>query len=116
MESVAIDGVPIRRRLGSAYAHAKLAEALFEIAHEAIDPALTGPHAAAARSWLRVGIERPIVCATDAALDRFCAELELLIDEAPDEFRASLWGDASSRDDLRAYPIAARRPTSVSPR
>lgn len=85
-----IDGVPIRRRLGSAYAQARLAEALFEVAREGIDPALAGPAAPAARAWLRVALAGPITRATEAALDRFCAELELVADEAPEELRAAL--------------------------
>ena len=73
-----IAGVPIRRRIGSAYARAKLAEALFEIAREGVDPALAGPCAQAGHAWLRVALEGPIAAASDAALDRFCAELELV--------------------------------------
>jgi hypothetical protein len=87
---VTIDGVPLRRRLGSAYAQARLAEALYEIALEGLDPALVGPSAPAARAWLRVALERPITRATDAALDRFCGELELLADGAPPQVRESL--------------------------
>ncbi|MEO5964268.1 MAG: hypothetical protein ABIR11_02290 [Candidatus Limnocylindrales bacterium] len=85
-----IDGVPSRRRLGSAYAQAKLAEALFEIALDGIDPALAGPQAPAARAWLRVGLERPITRATEAALDRFCAELELMVRCAPPHLQGTL--------------------------
>lgn len=85
-----IDGVPIRRRLGSAYAHARRAEALFEVAREGVDPALAGPAAPAARAWLRVALAGPITRATDAALDRFCAELELIAQDAPAELRAAL--------------------------
>ena len=55
-----IAGVPIRRRIGSAYARAKLAEALFEIAREGVDPALAGACAPAGRAWLRVALEGPI--------------------------------------------------------
>jgi hypothetical protein len=89
-----IDGVPIRRRLGSAYAQARLAEALYEIALEGLDPSLTGP---AAHAWLRVALERPITRATDAALDRFCGELELLAPGAPAAVRTP-WSCADGSD------------------
>ncbi len=87
---ITIDGVPLRRRLGSAYAQARLAEALYEIALEGLDPALAGPDAPHARAWLRVALERPITMASGAALDRFCGELELLADGAPPPVRAAL--------------------------
>jgi hypothetical protein len=106
-----IDGVPIRRRLGSAYARARLAEALFEIAREGMDPALGGPSAAAGRAWLRVALEQPIGRASDAALDRFCAELELVALGAPAGIRAALGAcaadDATRReadDEVAALP------------
>ena len=85
-----IDGVPIRRRIGSAYARAKLAEALFEIAREGMDPALGAQCAPAGRAWLRVALEGPIASASDAALDRFCAELEVVALGAPEHVRAAL--------------------------
>jgi len=91
-----IDGVPIRRRLGSAYARSRLAEALFEIACEGMDPALTGPSAAAGRAWLRVALEQPIARASDAALDRLCAELELVARGAPAHVQEALGTTRSS--------------------
>jgi hypothetical protein len=90
-----IDGVPIRRRLGSAYARQRLAEALFEIARESMDTGLPGADAIATRTWLRDVLELPIARASDAALDRFCAELELLATDAPPCLRATLRVDAS---------------------
>ncbi|HEY3336796.1 MAG TPA: hypothetical protein VGK16_16325 [Candidatus Limnocylindrales bacterium] len=104
-----IDGVPIRRRLGSAYARARLAEALFDIAREGMDRALTGPSAPAARAWLRVALEHPITRASDAALDRFCAELELLALGAPAHVRAALAGqdDADEEADDEAIMTEA---------
>lgn len=103
---LAIDGVPIRRRLGSAYAQARLAEALFEIAREGMDPAFAGPDAQAARAWLRVALERPITRATEAALDRFCAELDLAALQAPAHVRAAL-GIPDSHADGDPVPAAA---------
>ena len=85
-----IDGVPIRRRIGSAHARALLAEALFDIAREGVDPALAGPGAAAGRAWLRVALEQPIARASDAALDRLCAELELVALGAPAHVQEAL--------------------------
>jgi hypothetical protein len=93
-----IDGVPIRRRLGSAYARARLAEALFDIAREGVDPLLVGPSAPAARAWLRVALEQPITRASDAALDRFCAELEVLALSAPAHVREA-FGTGLGLDD-----------------
>jgi hypothetical protein len=100
-----IDGVPIRRRLGSANARARLAEALFDIAREGMDPALVGPSAPAARAWLRVALEQPIACASDAALDRFCAELEVLALGAPPRVRAA-FGTGIELDDGTATSVA----------
>ncbi|HEX5827876.1 MAG TPA: hypothetical protein VFY23_10170 [Candidatus Limnocylindrales bacterium] len=103
---LAIDGVPIRRRLGSAHARDRLAEALFEIAREGFDHAFTGPDAPAARAWLRVALERPITRATDAALDRFCAELGLAALAAPAHVRRSL---AITDEDAGGEPVSAVR-------
>ena len=100
-----IAGVPIRRRIGSAYARAKLAEALFEIAREGVDPALAGACAPAGRAWLRVALEGPIAVASDAALDRFCAELELVALGAPEHVRAAL-GVTPVGDAPRARAVA----------
>lgn len=101
---LAIDGVPIRRRLGSARARARLAEALFEIAREGIDPAFAGPEAPAARAWLRVALERPITRATEAALDRFCAELGLAALAAPGHVRTAL---GITDEDAGGEPVSA---------
>jgi hypothetical protein len=101
-----IDGVPIRRRLGSAYARARLAEALFEIAREGMDPALAGPTAAAGRAWLRVALEEPIARASDAALDRLCAELELVAMGAPSHVQEALGStrEGGARTPAEAHP------------
>jgi hypothetical protein len=103
-----IDGVPIRRRLGSAYARARLAEAMFEIAREGIDPLLAGPDAVAARAWLRVALERPISRATDAALDRYCAELELMAMSAPPHLRAAFGSLDAPEPAVAAADLGAR--------
>ena len=104
-----IDGVPIRRRLGSAYARARLAEALFEIAREGMDPALIGPAAPASRAWLRVALEQPIGRASDAALDRLCAELELVALGAPAHVREALGVTQAGEATPRAPPGPVRR-------
>ena len=101
-----IAGVPIRRRIGSAYARAKLAEALFEIAREGMDPALAGPTAAAGRAWLRVALEGPIARASDAALDRFCSELEVVALGAPAHVQEAL---GTMREGDEHAPVEARR-------
>ena len=107
-----IDGVPIRRRLGSDYARARLAEALFEIAREGMDPAVAAPGAAAARAWLRAALESPITRASEAALDRFCAELELAALDAPEAVRAALGARTSDRGDAARPAVAPRTRSS----
>jgi len=109
-----IDGVPLRRRLGSAYARARLAEALFDIALEGMDPDRSSRSAAAARAWLRVALEVPIGRASDAALDRFCAELELVAIGAPAHVRDALCVSHGAAGDVDVVPTGAGRPAGAS--
>jgi hypothetical protein len=73
-DRVTISGVALGCRVNSTYARARLAQALHEVALDALDPSPSLGERE--REWLRGAIERPIRLATQAALGTFAAELE----------------------------------------
>ena len=73
-DRVRVDGVPLGGRVHSAFARGRLAQALHEIAIDALHPPTTMSRADAAR--LRDALARPIRIASEAALGTFAAELE----------------------------------------
>jgi hypothetical protein len=76
-DRVRISGVPLGGRVHTAFARARLAQALHEIALDALDPAPT--LGVEELEWLRRSFERPIGVATEAALGTFTAELEAVL-------------------------------------
>ena len=84
----------IERRLASAFAHDRVASALYEVLVESVE---TGPcrlHAEAGRAWIRGAVAAPLMLATEVALATLEAEMARAFDEAPAEIRD--WLDASS--------------------
>jgi hypothetical protein len=79
-DRVRVDGVPLGGRVHSAFARDRLAQALHEIAIDALRVPATLSRRDAAR--LREALARPIHVATEAALGTLAAELErALVDQ-----------------------------------
>jgi len=95
---VAGDALPNRRRsigrqMTSAYAHDRIATALYDVL---VDSMAFGPcsvHCPEARDWLRTAMARSLERSTDAALRRLSQELDRAFSGAPDEVRAWLESD-----------------------
>lgn len=90
-----IAGVPLTRRVHSAYARARLTEALHDAALDAIHPAVGEITSRDERTWLRDALEGPIGVAVEAALDVLAAELEDAFHDAPESLLGKI--DATPR-------------------
>jgi hypothetical protein len=93
-DRVLVYGVRLDHRMHSAFARARLAEALYEIAMDSIDPSpLVSTRE---REWLRTALQRPIRVATEAAIGTLIAELEQEFVEhlscAPDDASVAFLG------------------------
>jgi hypothetical protein len=95
-----IHGVPLHRRVHSAYGRARLAEAAYIVALDAIHPCAAEITREADRDWLNHAIERPIRHAVDSALDTLARELDEVLDGAPGELLV-LFGSVESGSESR---------------
>jgi hypothetical protein len=78
-DHVLVAGVRLDHRMHSAFARARLAGALHEIALDSIHP--PPQMSEREREWLRHALERPIRVATEAAIGTLIAELEQVMVE-----------------------------------
>jgi hypothetical protein len=76
-DRVLVWGIRLDHRIHCAYARARLAEALHDVALDAIDPSPLVSERE--REWLRHALERPIRVATEAAIGTLVAELEQVL-------------------------------------
>ncbi len=73
----------IEHRLSSAYARARLAEALYEIVLDGLHPCPRSVPDPADRDWLREALTRPIEQATSDALRTLVDETVVALEAAP---------------------------------
>jgi hypothetical protein len=83
---VSVTGVPLDRRLRSAYARDRLTEATYLVVLDLLHPCAIELSRPAERDWLNHAIERPIRLAVDAALDALGPSLERALEDAPEGF------------------------------
>ena len=87
-----ITGVPLRRRVHSEFARARLTEAAYDAAMDALHPALQEVSSADERTWLREALARPLHLAVEAALDVLAIELDVALEDAPVSLRRKIEG------------------------
>jgi hypothetical protein len=85
-----ITGVPVHRRVHTEYARARLTEAAYEAAMDALHPALQEVANVEERAWLRDALAEPLRLAVESALDVLAIELSLALDDAPLNLRRKI--------------------------
>jgi len=90
-----ITGVPLNRRVRTEYARARLTEATYEAAIDALHPAVHEVMNEEERAWLRGALADPLRLAVDAALDVLVIELGRALEDAPPSLRGKI--DTSPR-------------------
>ena len=85
-----ITGVPLHRRVHTEYARARLAQATYEVAMDALHPALHEVTSSDERVWLRTALAKPLDLAVGAALDMLAIELDAALEEAPPSLRRKI--------------------------
>lgn len=94
-------GIPLNRRVRTDYARARLTEATYEAAVDALHPAVHEVINEEERTWLREALAEPLRLAVDAALDVLVIELGRAIEDAPPSLRRKL--DTSPRWRLAGW-------------
>ena len=96
-----LTGIPLNRRVRTDYARARLTEATYEAAVDALHPAVHEVINEEERAWLREALAEPLRLAVDAALDVLVIELGRTIEDAPASLRRKL--DTSPRWRLAGW-------------
>jgi hypothetical protein len=82
----------IDRRLAGAYAHDRIATALFDVVVDAVDFGPCRLRTADGREWMREALCGPLKASTEAAIVTLARELDRAFDHAPSEVRGWLNG------------------------
>jgi hypothetical protein len=85
-----ITGIPVHRRVHTEFARARLTQAAYEAAMDALHPALHEIATGEERGWLRDALAKPLRLAVDSALDVLAIELSIALDDAPASLRRKI--------------------------
>jgi len=85
-----ITGIPLHRRVHSEYARARLTEAAYDAAMDALHPALHEVSSVDERGWLRDVLARPLHLVVESALDVLAIELSVALEDAPPSIRRKI--------------------------
>ena len=85
-----ITGLPLHRRVRTEFARARLTEAAYDAAMDALHPALHEVTSAEEKAWLRDALAGPLGLAVEASLDVLAVELAHMIERAPVSVRRKI--------------------------
>jgi hypothetical protein len=87
---VLVTALPLHRRVRTSFARARLGEAAYEVAMDALHPALHEITTADERAWLEDALADALGAAAEAALDVLEVELGNVLEEAPASVRRKI--------------------------